>query len=113
MLYADGLGHLAGHTQATIDDQGGNTTLVDYQWTGTYSLNPDLAGTLNITPNPSSTWKCTNMTGPTPVACGAKEVGPESYAISLSFTYNTLNLIESDNIGGGARIFMTGQALKQ
>ena len=106
-LYADGLGNVTGHTQTTINDQRGNTTLVDYPWTGTYTLNGDLAGTLSITPAPASYWLCT------PPGCSGIEVGPESYAISVSLTYDSLNMIETDNIGGGGRIFMTGQALKR
>ena len=114
-LYADGLGNVSGHTQTTVNDQFGNTTLVDYPWTGTYTLNGDLAGTLNITPvSPPSTWLCTTMSGgASPYPCTGIEVGPESYAISLSLTYDSLNMIETDNNAGGGKIFMTGQALKR
>jgi len=102
-LDADGLGHVSGHTQTTINDQYGNTSLVDYRWTGTYTLNGDLAGTLNITPVPADGWLCTDMSGPTATTCTGTEVGPESYAISLSLTYDTLNMVETDNIGGAAK----------
>ncbi len=111
VLQADGLGGVTGHTQTTVDDQYGNTLLVDYLWTGTYTLNGDLAGILSITPVPANYWLCTDMNVPT--TCSGTEVGPESYAISLSLTYDILNMVETDNIGGGGKIFMTGQALKQ
>ncbi len=112
-LNADGLGHVTGHTQTTVNDQYGNTLLVDYLWTGTYTLNADLAGTLNITPVAANNWLCTDMSGPTATTCWGNEVGPESYAISLSLSYEILNMVETDNIGGGGKIFMTGQALKR
>ncbi len=113
-LYADGLGNVAGDTQTTINDQYGNTTLVDYAWTGTYTLNGDLAGTLNITPVSANNWLCTGMNGgSSPGPCSGTEVGPESYAISLSVTQDSFNMVETDNSGGGGKIFMTGQALKR
>ncbi|MFZ0888023.1 MAG: hypothetical protein WA005_06195 [Candidatus Binataceae bacterium] len=116
---ANGLGGLTGETQTTASDQYGNTVLVDYHWVGSYTLNGDLAGTLSIVPASPGTWTCTDETNPsaTPGPCVGNEVGQESYAVSLSFYYDLLNMVETDNnagfFGPGGRIFMTGQATKR
>lgn len=119
-FYANGGGGLTGHTLTTVSDQFGNTVRVDYKWVGIYALNGDLAGTLTIVPSASRTWTCTSsIPGSIPGTCAGNEVGQESYAVSLSFAYGLLNLVETDNRaaglsgGVGGRIFMTGQAMRQ
>ncbi len=54
----------AGETFATTDDNSGNTYLIDFTWTGSYTVNSDLTGTLSINPDSSSSWKCYDMTNP-------------------------------------------------
>ncbi len=53
-----------GETFATTDDDSGNTYLIDYTWTGPYTVTSDLTGTLTINPDSSSSWKCYDMTNP-------------------------------------------------
>lgn len=104
-----------GHTLATTDTNAGATWKVDFTWTGTYTLNADCTGTLTITPAAFGTWVCTDMTLATPatVPCVGTEEGPETYSISISLSNGRVELAETDNNGGGAKIFMAGEALKR
>jgi len=115
-----------GHTLATTDTNNGDTWLIDFNWTGTYTLNADLTGTLTITPTLPENG-CTGVTSSDPgckclspfntSACvpytGNIEEGVESYSISVSTSNSTVELSETDNTSGGAKIFMIGQAIKQ
>lgn len=110
---ADGLGGVSGHTVATTDTNTGATWVVDFTWTGTYIVNLDGTGKLSITtitvaPPPI----CTDSTTNTVVACLGTEEGAETYAIVVNnqAEEKTVDLTETDNFGGGAKIFMTGQA---
>ena len=112
---ADGCGNISGgHTLATTDTNAGDTWLINFTWTGGYTLNSDLTGTLNITSATESL--CTDMTlspGGTIVPCIGNEETAETYSISVSAT-NGVQLAETDNLeGGGAKIFMTGKAIQQ
>jgi hypothetical protein len=92
----DGSGGVTGHMIATTDD-GQSTVVKDFNFSGTYTLNPDGTGTLSISPT-------------APIA----DEGPETYAFVLNKGAtnqpNTVDLIETDNAGGGAKIFLTGKA---
>jgi len=108
---ADGAGHLtAGRTLATTDTNDGKTILIDFTWTGTYSVNPDGTGVLKINDPPLSAQTCTNTTAasPSPGACATDEEGAETYSIVVND--QTIELTQTDNEGSGAKIFMTGQA---
>lgn len=117
-------GGMTGHSQTLVSDQYGTTTLkVDYHWGGSYTLNADMTGTLIINPAISS-FTCTDETTGSTTSCSGYEVGPETYAISYSVINGVLNMVETDNNArsgnaatlsgaGGAKIFMTGQAIKQ
>ncbi len=114
---ADGNGNItSGHTIATTDTNGGKTEVIDFTWTGTYSVNADGTGTLNINDPPPAAQKCkdsTAATPPTAAACAGDDEGAESYAIVVNRhgDQKTVDLTETDNgVGGGAKIFMTGQA---
>src|SRR5438105_1322853 len=92
----DGSGGVTGHTIATTDD--GQTTVVkDFNFSGTYTVNPDGTGTLTISPT-------------APIA----DEGPETYSFVLNngdaTRPSTVDLAETDNDGGGAKIFLTGKA---
>lgn len=104
-----------GHTLATTDTNAGATWKVDFNWTGTYTLNADCTGTLTITPAASAGWVCTDMTlaTPAPVTCLGTEEGSETYSIAVSLTNGRVELSETDNNGGGAKIFLAGEALKR
>jgi len=104
----DALGNVAGHTIATTDD-GLTTVVVDFNFTGTYVLNPDGTGVLSVTTADVTDASCTPAQ--TPGACATFE-GPETYAFVLNNrpTQRFVSLIETDNEGGGAKIFLTGEA---
>jgi hypothetical protein len=106
---ADGAGTVSGHTIATTDTNSGATEIVDFTWAGTYSLNADGTGTLSIATVSEN--QCTDSTTESTVTCGSEE-GAESYAIVLNphSAQKTVDLTETDNDGGGAKIFMTGEA---
>jgi hypothetical protein len=113
---ADGAGAItAGHTLATTDTNAGATFLIDFSWTGTYAINPDGTGSLSINTPTFPFNSCTDTTVPAAGVCLASFETAETYAIVLNRHGDdkTVELIQTDNVGGGAKIFMTGQAKKQ
>ncbi len=110
----NGAGGVNGHTIATTDDNAGNTVVIDFNWTGSYFINADGTGTLSITdPSPSMTdANCTPAAGTPPLNPGdcANFEGPETYAIAIVPKRGRVYLTETDNAGGGAKIFMAGEA---
>jgi len=130
---SDGCGDItSGHAFATTDTNTGQTVRIEFTLIGTdtYTLNSDGTGTLTMTPAAFATpWLCTDMTAAPPypagTACnaapfnappfsfvGTEEV-PETYSISVSSTNGRVELAETDNTGGGAKIFLVGEAIKQ
>jgi hypothetical protein len=110
LITFDGFGTAYGRMIATTDDNSGQTVVVDYQWFGAYTMNSDGTGTVSVTPLPLTDANCTPAQ--TPGVCATFE-GPESYAFSLSKSRQQLNLIQTDNSGGGAKIFLFGTAAAQ
>ncbi len=115
---ADGAGNItAGHTLATTDTNAGATVLIDFTWTGSYTVNSDGTGTLKINDPPLSAQTCTDTTAasPSPGTCATDEEGAETYAIVINRhgEDKTVDLVQTDNVGGGAKIFQTGQAKRQ
>jgi hypothetical protein len=113
MLF-NGAGGVTGHTIATTDDNAGNTVIIDFVWSGTYFINSDGTGTLTIIdPSPTMTdANCTPATGTpalSPGACATFE-GGETYAIVIVPKRGRVYLAETDNAGGGAKVFMFGKA---
>src|SRR5438309_306199 len=92
----DGSGGVTGHTLATTDD-GQSTVVKDFNFSGTYTVNPDGTGTLSISPT-----------------AAIADEGPETYSFVLNKgdanRPSTVDLAETDNAGGGAKIFLTGKA---
>ncbi|HYM10776.1 MAG TPA: hypothetical protein VEU62_08585 [Bryobacterales bacterium] len=132
VLSADGSGNLKGHTIATTDTNAGQTWMVTFDWTGKYILNADGTGFFSV--DTFSNVVCTNMTvahtgaTPHPVAAGGTPAagnvacpvaGPpveahEDYAFVFSTqSGKQIEFIQTDNDGGGAKIFMTGVARTQ
>jgi len=108
---ADGNGNItAGHTIATTDD-GLTTVIINFTFTGSYSVNADGTGSLSITPTVTDA-SCTPAQ--TPGVCGGFE-GSETYAFVLNNhgEDKLVSLIQTDNDGGGAKIFLTGEAKRQ
>ena len=92
----DGSGGVTGRTLATTDD-GQSTVVKDFNFSGTYTVNPDGTGTLSISPT-----------------AAIADEGPETYSFVLNKgdvnQPSTVDLAETDNVGGGAKIFLTGKA---
>jgi len=107
-LRFDGLGNFTGHTIATTDD-GLTTVVIDFNFSGTYIVNIDGTGTLSVTAADVTDASCTPAQ--TAGTCATFE-GPETYAFVLNNrpTGRFVSLIETDNEGGGAKIFLTGEA---
>jgi len=126
---ADEKGNLNGHTIATTDTIKGETWVVTFDWSGKYSLNGHGTGFLPV--DNVTNVVCTDMPvahsgpAPHPVTAGGTPLaanvtyptgdaaieGHEDYAFVFSTTGGKqLQLIETDNAGGGAKIFLTGTA---
>jgi hypothetical protein len=111
-FYADGRGNVTGHTIATTDD-GLTTIVIDFEFSGTYTVNDDGTGSLSIEPGTITDTNCTPAPVP-PGTCVDFE-GPETFAfvINRHGAEKLVSLIQTDNEGGGAKIFLTGEARRQ
>lgn len=123
---ADGKGNLQGHTVATTDTNTGATWIITFDWTGKYTLNADGTGFFSV--DTISNLVCTDTTvshtgntphpaavGGTPLAgnisCPADVEGHEDYAFVFSTPGGKrMEFIQTDNDGGGAKVFLTGVA---
>jgi len=105
----DGLGMATGGVIATTDDNAGNTIIINFQWFGTYTVNSDGTGTLAVTPVVDDA-DCTPAQPPGD--CATFE-GSETYNFVMSKSRQRMFLIQTDNVGGGAKIFMRGRARMQ
>jgi hypothetical protein len=125
-------GNLTGHTLATTDTIQGQTWLVSFDWTGKYVVNANGTGFFSV--DAIANIGCTDMTvnhsGPTPhpeaaggtpamnnVSCPTGDAAIEGHE-DYAFVFSTpggkkFEFIQTDNAGGGAKIFMTGTATRQ
>lgn len=114
---ADGNGNLTGRTIATTDD-GATTIKIDFTWTGTYTVDSEGLGEIVINaPVAGNILSCVNgdnVAVPTPPTCDTYE-GAERYAIVVNQhgEDKLISMIQTDNVGGGAKIFLTGEAKKK
>jgi hypothetical protein len=99
---------VTGRMIATTNDNTGSTIIITYGFTGSYTVSCDGTGTLTL--NPSVTDASCNPAQPAGV-CATFE-GPETYAISITRKQGVA-MVQTDNVGGGAKIFMKGKALLQ
>ena len=108
---ADGAGGVTGHTIATTDD-GATTVVIDFTFSGTYAVSSDGTGTLSI-----GTVNVTDASCTPAQALGecATFEGPETFAfvINRHGAEKLVSLIQTDNVGGGAKIFLTGEARRR
>jgi hypothetical protein len=116
VMTSDGKGNLTGRTIATTDD-GITTVVIDFNWTGSYtvSTNGDGTGTLTINaPTSEDINSCKSGDG-TPLGGCASFEGAETYSFVISGNNHekVLSLIETDNASGGAKIFLTGSIWTQ
>ena len=124
----DGLGGASGRFLATTDTNSGQTMEIDYQWSGSYTVNPDGTGALTITtikvpPDPAPApvctpdpppegGVCTDYIAPSPLSPVPAYVGPETFALTISKRFSTVSLVQQNNVGG-AKIFLQGEAERQ
>jgi hypothetical protein len=108
---ADGKGGLTGHTIATTDD-GLTTVVIDFTFSGTYTVNPDGTGTLVIDTVNVDDASCTPAQ---PAGDCATFEGPEIFAfvVNRHGAEKLVSLIQTDNEGGGAKVFLTGEARRR
>jgi hypothetical protein len=108
---ADGNGGVSGHTIATTDD-GLTTVIIDFTFSGTYTVNDDGTGQLTIDTVNVTDASCTPAQAPGD--CATFE-GPETYAFVINShgAEKLVSLIQTDNDGGGAKIFLTGEARRR
>lgn len=107
----DGVMTATGHTIATTDDNNGSTVMIDFLWSGTYVVNNDGTGVLNITTLFVDDTSCSPAQLPSGT-CATFE-GPEAYTFSISKKYGIISFVQQDNAGGGAKIFLRGEAVRQ
>jgi hypothetical protein len=114
---ADGAGNLTGRSIATTDD-GLVTIKIDFNWTGTYTVDLQGLGEIVINaPAAADINACVNgdnVPVVTPPTCDTFE-GVERYAIVVNTHGDdkVVELIQTDNVGGGAKIFLTGEATRR
>jgi hypothetical protein len=110
-FYADGRGAVSGHTIATTDD-GLTTVVIDFDWSGSYTVNDDGTGALIIDTVNVTDASCTPAQ---PAGDCATFEGAESYAFVINNhgAEKLVALIQTDNEGGGAKIFLTGEARRR
>ena len=118
-------GSLSGKTIATIDNNSGSTRVVVFSWTGHYGMNADGTGVFTV--DAPTTVSCFDSTSPVAppgtsspypppppsVTCPTSVEGPESYAFVIGKGHHDLQFIQTDNDGGGAKIFLTGEGRKR
>jgi hypothetical protein len=100
VFVADGKGKVKGRIVATTDDNAGTTVVKNFRFTGTYTVGVDGFGTLSIEPV-ATVEQGEDVT----------DEGAETYAIKLNDRSKLVHMIQTDNAGGGAKIFLTGDAL--
>jgi hypothetical protein len=124
-------GTLTGRTIATTDTNTGATKVIVFNWTGEFKVNMDGTGVFTV--NAPTALSCFDSTaavlfatpigaapGPppppaitTPANCPLTDEGAETYAFVIVVSREKIEFIQTDNSGGGAKIFLTGGARKQ
>ena len=107
----DGLGNILNARAFEVtDDNNGNTIVIDFVWTGTYTVNADGTGTLTVATATATDASCTPAQ--LPGICATLVGAPETYNLVVSKRYSSVSLVETDN-SGGAKIFLNGEAIRQ
>ncbi len=121
-----------GKTIATTDTNTGSTRVIVFTWTGEYKVNSDGTGVFTVNDPPLTAQTCYDSTaailfvapigpapGPPPPpllgvagACPTDDEGAETYAFVIK-GQGSIQFIETDNSGGGAKIFLTGEATRR
>lgn len=112
----DGLGNvLNARAFVVTDDNNGDTIVIDYIWTGTYTVNPDGTGTLTATTATTTDSGCTPVQAPGACQTTLDGTGAalETYSLVVGKRYSTVSLAETDHPVPGAKIFLNGEAIRQ
>ena len=110
----DGLGNILNARAFEVtDDNNGNTIVIDFMWTGTYTVNPDGTGTLTVATAtvPLGDAGCTPAQPPG--VCAGLVAPGETYSLVVGKRYSTVSLAETDHPVAGAKIFLNGEAIRQ
>jgi len=110
---ANGAGDLTGHAIATTDD-GSTTLIIDFTFSGTFTVNADGTGTASVSPVTINSCVTGDGTSLPVTTCSGLE-GSETYAFVLNGLGDdkAVSFIQTDNAGGGAKIFLTGEARRR
>jgi len=103
----DGLGNVLNARAFTVtDDNSGDTIVIDYKWTGTYTVNPDGTGTLTATTATTTDSGCTPVQAPGKCATilTGTGAGLETYSLVVGKRYNTVSLAETDHVAAPTAI---------
>jgi hypothetical protein len=98
-----GLGGASGRIVATSDDNSGQTVIINFAWSGIYTMGSDGIGTLSITPAVTDA-DCTPAQAPG--VCATFEA-PQTYGFAFSKTRQRLFTVQTDT-STSARIFQHG-----
>ena len=112
----DGLGNvLNARAFVVTDDNNGDTIVIDYIWTGTYTVKPDGTGTLTATTATTMDTGCTPVQAPGNCQTILDSTGAalETYSLVVGKRYSTVSLAETDHSAAGAKIFLNGEAIRQ
>jgi len=103
----------SGRAISTNDTDTGTTRSIDLNFTGTITANSDGTATMVITFG--STNACSDMTVDPPSSAGACDFSgvKERYAVVLNRKAKTVDMIQTNNVGGGTKIFLTGAAQRR
>jgi hypothetical protein len=118
VLKMDGYGNASGRITATSIDNTGATWIIDFNFTGPYTLHPDGTGYLKINPTAAG-MVCQNSTTipVTPVACPVGVEPSQLFAFVFGFNHfdsKEIFLTEVSNVNAGtSKVFLTGVAKLQ
>lgn len=103
----------SGRAINTNDTDTGATRSIDLDFTGTITPNLDGTGAMVITFG--STNACSDMTVDPPSSAGACDFSgvKERYAVVFNKMLKTVDMIQTNNVGSGAKIFLTGTAQRR
>ena len=103
----------SGRAITTNDTDTGATRSIDLNFSGTITQNSDGTGAMVITFG--STNACSDMTVDPPSSAGACDFSgiKERYAVVFNKKAKTVDMIQTNNVGGGAKIFLTGVAQRR
>lgn len=103
----------SGRAISTNDSETGATRSIDLDFTGTVTPNWDGTGAMLITFGITNA--CSDMTVDPPSSAGACDFSgvKERYAVVFNKMLKTLDMIQTNNVGSGAKIFLTGTAQRR